>query len=100
MWLVWQPIRRNRIVRVVEKGSIVEVLHERASAHRWLAFVARSACSSRLVHTRCGETMWFTHLQLIKAAFLAVLETRSIGSTWLQRERDIRICSLIKAKNI
>ena len=38
---------------------------------------------------RCGETTWFTHLQLIKAAFLAVLETRSVGSTWLQRERDI-----------
>ena len=37
---------------------------------------------------RCGETTRFTYLQLIKAAFVAVLETRSVGSTWLQRERD------------
>ena len=37
---------------------------------------------------RCGETTRFTHLQLIKAAFVAVLETRSVGSTWLQRERE------------
>ena len=36
----------------------------------------------------CGEIMLFTHLQLIKAAFVAVLETRSVGSTWLQRERE------------
>ena len=27
-------------------------------------------------------------MQLIKAAFVAVLETRSVGSTWLQRERE------------
>ena len=36
---------------------------------------------------RCGEITMFTHLQLIKAAFVAVLETRSVGSTWPQRER-------------
>ena len=30
----------------------------------------------------------FTHLQLIKAAFVAVLETRSVGSTWPQRDRE------------
>ena len=37
---------------------------------------------------RCGETTRSTHLQLIKAAFVAVLKTRSIGSTWQQRERE------------
>ena len=37
---------------------------------------------------RCGETTLFTHLQLIKAAFVAVLGTRSVGRTWLQRERE------------
>ena len=43
----------------------------------------------RHMEYRCGETTLFTHLQLIKAAFLAVLETRNVGSTWLQREREI-----------
>ena len=37
---------------------------------------------------RCGETTRFTHLQLIQAAFVAVLETRCAGSTWLQRKRE------------
>ena len=42
-----------------------------------------------------------SHLQLIKAAFVAVLETRSVGSTWLQKERERNSnCSLRKAKNI
>ena len=35
----------------------------------------------------------FTQVQLIKAAFVAVLETRSVGSMWPQRERDSN-CSL------
>ena len=41
---------------------------------------------------RCGGTtlftQLFTQLQLIKAAFVAVLETRSVESAWLQRERE------------
>ena len=32
--------------------------------------------------------MRFTRLQLIKAAFVAVLEMRSARSTWPQRERE------------
>ena len=46
---------------------------------------------------QCGEITRFTHLQLIKAAFVVVLETRSIGSTWLQRERNSN-CSLRMSK--
>ena len=32
--------------------------------------------------------MQFSHMQLIIAAFVAVLETRSVGSTWQKRERE------------
>ena len=52
---------------------------------------------------RCCEITMFTHLQLIKAPFVAVLETRSVGSTWLhregERERDSN-CGLRKSKII
>ena len=44
----------------------------------------RFAIAAAEVCDRCGEIMRFAHLQLIKAAFVAVLETMSVGSTWLQ----------------
>ena len=40
---------QSRSFSRVEKGSIVVVLQKSTSAHRLVAFAARSACSSRLV---------------------------------------------------